>query len=60
MASENNKKVVKKSHNTMLSKRFNYGDISNWQVMANKETGGNLTLWIELTLNKAINFKSTK
>lgn len=44
----------------MLSKRFNEFDIGHWQNMANVETGGNLTLWIELTLNKAINFKSTK
>lgn len=51
-------KRIKKERTEMLSRRFNGFDIGHWQNMANVETGGNLTLWIELTLNKAL--KSTK
>lgn len=46
--------MQKKKHDTLLSKRFNSGDIEKWQELANKETGGNLTLLIELTMNKAV------
>lgn len=46
--------MQKKKHETLLSRRFNLGDIDKWQELANKETGGNLTLLIELTMNKAV------
>lgn len=46
--------MEKKKHDQLLSKRFNSGDINKWQELANKETGGNLTLLIELTMNKAV------
>lgn len=37
----------------MLPKRFNSGDVEVWQIAANEETGGNLSLWMELKLNEA-------
>jgi hypothetical protein len=43
----------KKIRDLMLPKRFNSHDVNVWQKAANEETGGNLTLWMELTLNKA-------
>jgi hypothetical protein len=43
----------KKVRDVMLPKRFNSEDVGVWQAAANEETGGNLTLWMELTLNKA-------
>jgi hypothetical protein len=43
----------KKTRDLMLPKRFNKDDVNIWQIAANEETGGNLTLWMELTLNKA-------
>jgi hypothetical protein len=46
--------MAKKKHNTLISRRFYSGDIDKWQELANKETGGNLTLLIELTMNKAV------
>ncbi len=46
--------MAKKKHDRQLSKRFNGSDIDKWQELANKETGGNLTLLIELTMNKAV------
>lgn len=46
--------MPKKKHDTLLSRRFNSLDISKWQELANKETGGNLTLLIELTMNKVV------
>ena len=46
--------MEKKKRNQMLPKRFNSKDIEKWQELANKETGGNLTLLIELTMNKAV------
>mgnify|MGYP003405975736 FL=1 len=46
--------MEKKKRDQMLPKRFNSGDIEKWQELANKETGGNLTLLIELTMNKAV------
>jgi hypothetical protein len=42
----------KKVRDVMLPKRFNSEDVKVWQIAANEETGGNLTLWMELTLNK--------
>ena len=53
--------MEKKRRDTMLPKRFNAEDIKNWQNEANKTTSGNLTLWMENTLNNAVkkqNFKS--
>ena len=46
--------MPKKKHDTLLSRRFNSGDIEKWQELANNETGGNLTLLIELTMNKDV------
>ncbi len=46
--------MEKKKHNTLISRRFYSGDISKWQELANKKTGGNLTLLIELTMNEAV------
>jgi hypothetical protein len=50
----------KKIRDKSLTKRFNSTDVMNWQKEANQQTGGNLTLWIELTLNKEIIKKNTK
>lgn len=36
-----------------LPKRFEEKDIQLWQKKADKETRGNLTLWMEIALNKA-------
>ena len=44
----------KKMRDKSITKRFNSNDIKKWQAAANKEAGGNLTLWIELILNKEI------
>lgn len=44
----------------MLSKRFNPTDAAKWQNQANIECGGNLTLWIEKTLNNEIYDKEMK
>ena len=46
--------MPKKKHDTLISRRFNSKDIEKWQELANKKTGGNLTLLIELTMNKAV------
>jgi len=43
--------MKKKTRCTSLTKRFNFGDIKTWQHRANLETGGNLNLWMENTLN---------
>jgi hypothetical protein len=43
----------KKKRDVMLPKRFNSDDVNVWQTAANEETGGNLTLWMELRLNEA-------
>jgi hypothetical protein len=43
----------KKVRDVMLPKRFNSEDVKTWQAAANEETGGNLTLWMELALNRA-------
>jgi hypothetical protein len=50
----------KKIRDKSITKRFNSTDVMNWQKEANQQTGGNLTLWIELTLNKEIIKKNTK
>lgn len=50
--------MEKKKHDKPLGKRFNSGDIDKWQELANKETAGNLTLLIELTMNKAVEHAS--
>lgn len=42
-----------KKKDIMISKRFNGNDVSNWQKEANKTHNGNLTAWIEDTLNAA-------
>jgi hypothetical protein len=36
-----------------LPKRLEEKDIERWQKVADKETRGNLSLWMDLTLNKA-------
>jgi len=52
--------MEKKKRDTMLPKRFNSEDIKNWQNEANKTTGGNLTLWMENTLNNAVKNQNVK
>lgn len=52
--------MEKKRRDRMLPKRFNTDDINNWQNEANKTTGGNLTLWMENTLNNAVNKQNIK
>lgn len=42
-----------KKKDVLLPKRFNADDIAKWQKIADKETRGNLNLWMELILNKA-------
>jgi hypothetical protein len=37
----------------LLPKRFAAKDIERWQKVANKETRGNLSLWMDIVLNKA-------
>jgi hypothetical protein len=49
--------MEKKKRDTSLTKRFNADDVKNWQEQANLTTGGNLTLWIENSLNKALPIK---
>ncbi len=46
-------KKESKKRDTQLNRKFNKQDIELWQECANKETNGILTLWIELTMNKA-------
>ena len=36
-----------------LPKRFDEEDIKRWQQVADKETRGNLSLWMDIVLNKA-------
>jgi hypothetical protein len=43
----------KKIKDAVLNRRFNSKDMADWQEAANKTTGGNLTLWIELNLNES-------
>jgi hypothetical protein len=45
--------MAKKTRTKILNKRFNEEDVNNWQEQANLSAGGNLTLWMELTLNAA-------
>jgi len=52
--------MTKKKRDTPITKRFNGEDVKEWQKQANETTGGNLTLWIELTLNNSIKKKSFK
>ncbi len=40
------------TNNRLLPKRFKESDIERWQQIADKETRGNLNLWMELALNK--------
>jgi hypothetical protein len=49
--------MEKKKRNVSITKRFNVDDVKNWQEQANLQTGGNLTLWIENSLNKALPIK---
>jgi len=44
--------MSKAKKDTRLNNRFRSEDVAKWQLQADKQTGGNLTLWIELTLNK--------
>jgi hypothetical protein len=37
----------------LLPKRFAAEDIERWQKVADKETRGNLSLWMDIVLNKA-------
>lgn len=46
--------MLKKKRDVSLPKRFNSEDIKKWQEQANLTTGGNLTLWMEKTLNNAV------
>ena len=52
--------MEKKKRDTMLPKRFNEEDIKKWQEQANLTTGGNLTLWMENTLNNALKKQNVK
>ena len=36
-----------------LPKRFEEKDTERWQKVADKETRGNLSLWMDIVLNKA-------
>ena len=36
-----------------LPKGFDEEDIKRWQKVADKETRGNLSLWMDIVLNKA-------
>jgi hypothetical protein len=45
--------MAKKTRLKVLNKRFNEEDVNNWQEQANLSAGGNLTLWMEITLNAA-------
>jgi hypothetical protein len=49
--------MEKKKRDVSITKRFNVDDVKNWQEQANLQTGGNLTLWIENSLNKALPIK---
>ena len=49
--------MEKKKRDVSITKRFNADDVKNWQEQANLTTGGNLTLWIENSLNKALPIK---
>ena len=46
--------MPKKKKDKPLTKRFNEIDVEKWQQAANDATGGNLTLWMELTLNREL------
>lgn len=37
----------------LLPKRFETKDIERWQKVADRETRGNLSLWMDIELNKA-------
>lgn len=50
----------KKKRDVSLSKRFNTEDVNKWQEQANLTTGGNLTLWMENTLNNALKNQDIK
>jgi len=52
--------MEKKKRDTMLPKRFASEDIKKWQEQANLTTGGNLTLWMENTLNNAVKKQNVK
>ena len=43
--------MTKKKKDKPLNKRFNSDDVKQWQQCANKLYKGNLTFWIEETLN---------
>lgn len=43
----------KENRRKCIPNKYNDNDVLKWQSKADKKTGGNLTLWIELTLNKA-------
>lgn len=43
--------MPKAKKDTRLNKRFRSEDVTRWQLKADEETNGNLTLWIENTLN---------
>lgn len=43
--------MTKKKKDKPLNKRFNSDDVKQWQQCANKLYKGNLTFWMEETLN---------
>ena len=52
--------MEKKKRDISLTKRFNSEDVKKWQEQANLTTGGNLTLWMENTLNNAVKKQNVK
>lgn len=44
-----------KIRNKHIPNKYNLEDVNKWQEKANEQTGGNLTLWIEKSLNEAVN-----
>lgn len=52
--------MSKKKKDVAVNRRFNSEDLKNWQEQANLITGGNLTLWIEITLNKQVQINKSK
>ena len=47
--------MEKKKRDYALLSKFNSSDVQKWKDKAELETRGNLTLWIETTLNNAVN-----
>ena len=49
--------MEKKKREKVITRRFNADDVDRWQEQANLQSGGNLTLWIENTLNASLQAK---